>query len=49
MKFLISLGKLDINIIYPILAGIFKFIAKYIISKKSLNTYLSEHPLIFLH
>ena len=46
MKFLISIGQLNINIIYPIVAGILKFIAKYIINNKSLNINLSDHPLI---
>ena len=46
MKFLISIGQLDINIIYPIISGLLKFTAKFLLNKESLNIELSDHPLI---
>ena len=39
-----KIGKLDINIIYPIIAEFFKFIDKIIINNESFH--LSKYPLI---
>ena len=44
MKFLISIGNLDKNIFYPIIAGLFSIIYKYILTKDKSN--LKEYPLL---